>query len=251
MNFVFLLVHTEKQFVLNEVKLKLYSKGSYLLSKFIYSIPQTCVVYISFALPACSMAGLQNNLPIYLLIMLGYLFSLRIITLAAAWTFNKRSTAAIGLGFILSIIFLTSGTTFHHKDLSIATRWMSLLSTTRWTHEALIGWEFDNNSTSSPPYLCSRNPIVQQPNAILVRADCGFQSKANIMKWFRYKGGLPTGPSGLPTGPSGSPTGPSLRSFWHPVVSYSIVIVVFLVISCLSFCLLAKRKYQNKNNKLI
>ena len=244
MNFVFLLVHTEKQFVLNEVKLKLYSKGSYLMSKFIYSIPQTCVVYISFALPACSMAGLQNNLPIYLLIMLGYLFSLRIITLAAAWTFNKRSTAAIGLGFILSIIFLTSGTTFHHKDLSIATRWMSLLSTTRWTHEALIGWEFDNNSTSSPPYLCSRNPIVQQPNAILVRADCGFQSKANIMKWFRYKGGLPTGTSG-------SPTGPSLRSFWHPVVSYSIVIVVFLVISCLSFCLLAKRKYQNKNNKLI
>ena len=59
-----ILVHKEKQFVLNEVKLQFYGKTAYLMSKLIYSLPQSAIVCIAFALPACSMAGLQQNLPL-------------------------------------------------------------------------------------------------------------------------------------------------------------------------------------------
>jgi hypothetical protein len=185
-----MIAHKEKQYVLNEIKLNLYGKTAYLISKLIHSLPQTIIIYIAYALPACSMAGLQQNIPIYLILMIAYLLTLRMITLSAVWAFDKRSTASLIVGLILSIMFLSSGTTFHYKDLSIATRWLNSASPLRWAHEAFIAWEFDTNSTTSPPYLCSRNPIVEQNNEppILVKADCGFQSKLNIQKWFRYKG---------------------------------------------------------------
>ena len=175
---------------MNEVNLRFYGKSAYLMSKLIYSIPAAVIVFVAFSLPACSMAGLQQNLSIYLVLMVTYLLTLRMIAIAMAWTFDKRSTSAIAMAVILCLIFLSSGTTFHYKDLSIATRWLSSGSVTRWAHEALIAWEFDNNSTVTPPFLCSRNPIVQQPNAILVRADCGLQTRANILTWFAYKGML-------------------------------------------------------------
>ncbi|CAG2167830.1 unnamed protein product [Oppiella nova] len=228
-------VHKEKQYVLNEVKLQFYGKSSYLISKLIYSLPQALIVFIAFSLPACSMAGLQQNLSIYLLLMLSYLLTLRMIAISIVWTFNKRSTSAVMLAFVLSLIFLSAGTTFHYKDLSIGTRWLNYVSPTRWAHEALINWEFDNNSTLSPPFLCSRNPIVQQPNAILVRADCGFQSKANVLKWFRYKGA--------------PQTGSSLRPIWHPFAAFAAIFGFFMIGGCLLFCLLAKRKsLANKTN---
>ncbi len=210
------------------MKLSFYGKSAYLLSKLIYSLPQTIIVYIAFSLPACSMAGLQQNLPLYLLLMLGYLLTLRMIALTTVWTFENRSTAAIVLGLILSVIFLSSGTTFHYKDLSMVTRWLHFASPTKWTHEALIGWEFDSNSTFSPPFLCSRNPIVQQPNAILVRADCGFQSRAHILKWFRFK---------------------DQRPVWHPFVAFAIVGVVFLITGCSLFCLMGQRKLSKNKNR--
>ena len=170
------------------MNLRFYGKTSFLVSKLIYSIPPALIIFMAFSLPACSMAGLQQNLSIYLIVMLAYLLTLRMITIAITWTFTKRSTSAIALAIVLSVIFLSSGTTFHYKDLSLGTRWLTMGSPTRWAHETLIGWEFDNNSTLSPPFLCSRNPTVEQPNAIVVKADCGFQSRANILKWFRYKG---------------------------------------------------------------
>ncbi|RWS28135.1 ATP-binding cassette sub-family G member 8-like protein [Leptotrombidium deliense] len=229
-------VHYEKQYVLNEIKIGLYSKSAYIFSKLLYSLPQATLVFLAFSLPVSSMAGLQQNLIVYLILMLGYLHTIRIIALCSAWLMTKKSTAAICFGFIFALIVLASGTSIHYKDMSIVTRWLYFASPIRWTHEALIHWEFSSNSSvianpNLPAFVCSHNPIVQAENALLIRADCGFQSRANILKWFNYKD---------------SSLDSLLRSVTNPFIAFGITFASFIVISVLSFCLLARRKHIRK-----
>lgn len=223
---------------MNEVSQGLYSRLAFFLAKFMYSLPSATLSFVAFALPACSMAGLHNDLSLYLLLMIVYQHALRAIALTCAWTFNAKSTASAAFGLLFSLIVLTSGTTIHFKDLSIATKWLHEASPMRWTHEALIGWEFSSNVTlalataswvsTSLPFLCSHNPIIQQENAILIKADCGFQSRPNILSWFSYRGGA---------------AGDSvLRPFTHPLVSSGAVFATFAFVSMLAFLLLAQRK---------
>ena len=94
------------------------------------------------------MAGLQNNMLTYLVLMLAYLHTIRMIAIAMSWLFDKRSSAAIGFGLIITIMILSSGTTFHINDLSIATRWLHSASPVRYAHESLIGLEFNSNSST-------------------------------------------------------------------------------------------------------
>lgn len=226
---------------MNEVSQGLYSRPAFFFAKFIYSIPSATLSFVAFALPACSMAGLHNDLLVYLLLMIVYQHALRAIALTCAWTFDAKSTAATAFGLIFSIMVLTSGTTIHFKDLSIATRWLHQASPIRWTHEALVGWEFSSNVTlaltstswvtTSLPYLCSHNPIIQQENAILIKADCGFQSRPNILSWFSYKGGN-----------SGET---SLRPYSHPLVSSAAVFATFAFLSLIGFLAAARRKQSS------
>lgn len=223
---------------MNEVSQGLYSRLAFFLAKFMYSLPSATLSFVAFALPACSMAGLHNDLSLYLLLMIVYQHALRAIALTCAWTFNAKSSASAAFGLIFTLIVLTSGTTIHFKDLSIATKWLHEASPMRWTHEALIGWEFSSNVTlalataswvsTSLPFLCSHNPIIQQENAILIKADCGFQSRPNILSWFSYKGGA-----------AGDH---ALRPFTHPLVSSGAVFATFAFLSLLTFLLLAHRK---------
>ena len=230
--------HTEKEYVLNEVSQGLYSRMAFFTAKFLYSLPSATLAFVSFALPACSMAGLHNDLSLYLLLMIAYQHALRVVALVCAWSFRAKSTAACAFGLLFSVIVLTAGTTIHWKDLSIATRWLHAASPLRWTHEALVGWEFSSNVTlalataswvaTSLPYLCSHNPVIQQENAILIKADCGFQSRSNILAWFSFKGAAP-GDSGL-------------RPLTQPLVSDAAVFAVFAGLALFSFLLLAQRK---------
>ena len=190
--------HNEKQYVLNEVAQGFYSKFVFFIAKLLYSLPSATLSFVAFALPACSMAGLHNDLSLYLVLMLAYLHALRSIALACTWICNTKLTSSSLFGLIYSILILTSGTTYHYKDLSKVTKWIYPLSPMKYTHEALIGWEFSSNVTlalatstwiaTSLPYLCSHNPVIQSENAILIKADCGFQSRNNILSWFSYKG---------------------------------------------------------------
>jgi len=126
----------------------LYTKSSYLCSKLLYSLPKAAIVFIFYSLPISSMAGLQNNMLIYLILMLAYLLTIRMIAIAMSWLFDRRSTAAIGFALIFTIFALSSGTTFHINDLSFATRWLHSASPLRYAHESLIGLEFNSNSSS-------------------------------------------------------------------------------------------------------
>jgi hypothetical protein len=236
-----LTAHAEKEYVLNEVSQGLYSRTAFFFAKFIYSIPSATLSFVAFALPACSMAGLHNELSLYLLLMIVYQHALRVIALCCAWTFTAKSSATTAFALIFSTIVLTSGTTIHFKDLSIATQWLYPASLMRWTHESLVGWEFSSNVTlalstaswvsTSLPYLCSHNPIIQQENAILIKADCGFQSRPNILSWFSYKGGA--------SGDS------SLRPFSHALVSGAGVFSAFAFLSLIAFLAFARRKRNN------
>lgn len=171
----------------------------YLVAKLLYSAPQSILIGLAYALPACSMAGLQhhtgpNSLPYYLLLMLVYYISLRSFVFATVWICKRKSTAICLFGLIFTLFILSSGTSIQLRDISFTHRWIRQISPVRWLHEALIGWEFEPHELSTSDgtivssFLCSRNPVIQQPNAILVRADCGFQTRANILKWFEYQG---------------------------------------------------------------
>lgn len=229
--------HDEKQFILTEVKHAWYSRTSYFFSKFIYSLPQATLCFIAFSLPASSMAGLHNDLSIYLLLLLAYLHAFRIISLFCAWAFHTKSSSSVMFGLIYSLIILASGTTIHYKDLSPLTKWLYNWSIMRWTHEALIGWEFSSNVSlalttsswvpSALPYLCSHNPIIQQENAILIKADCGIQSRTNILQWFSYRGGF---------------VDSNLRAFSHPFISAGAVFIIFTILSMIGLIFMSKRK---------
>lgn len=156
--------------MLNEIRLGWYSRTAYLCSKLIYSLPGAAVTFVAFALPASSMAGLHQDVSLYMAVMLVYLLSLRMAAIASAWLFKTRTAAAVFFGFLFTLVILAAGTTFHYKgvtrllsshcgsimltrcfvfacetDLSMAVRWLYFVSPTRWSHEALIGWEFSSN----------------------------------------------------------------------------------------------------------
>ncbi|KAI1292780.1 ATP-binding cassette sub-family G member 8 [Halotydeus destructor] len=230
-------IHKEKQFVLNEIKQGFYTRSSYFLSKMIYSLPAASLAFVAFALPASSMAGLHQDLSWYLLFMLAYLHVLRIVAMTCAWTFGSRSIASGFFGLLFTLSVLASGSTFHYKDLSVATKWLYTVSPMRWTHEALIGWEFSSNVTlalitassasQNVPFLCSHNPVIQQENAILIKADCGFQTRPHILSWFAYKGSSESSP---------------IRTTAHPFIMAAIVVGSFFLLSAISVCLVSKRK---------
>ena len=203
----------EKLYIECEVEQGFYSLPAYLLAKLLYSVPQSILLGLAYSLPACSMAGLQqhhhqhqtgssppNSLTYYLAIMLSYYIAMRTFALAMVWTFRRRIVAVWTFAVLFALFYLASGTLLQLRDLAFTHRWLRTLSPIRWMHESLIGWEFEPHAAFVPvdqhdtsavpafPFLCSRNPVIQQPNAILVRADCGFQSRANILKWFDYQG---------------------------------------------------------------
>jgi len=198
-----LLAYKEKCFIESEIEQRFYSLPSYLFAKILYSAPATILLGLAYSLPACSMAGLHlhlspNSLSLYLLLMIGYYFALRMTVIGLVWACRKRSTATAWFGLLFTGWCFASGALLHVRDIAFTHRWMRLVSPIRWIHEALIGWEFEPNVvtgsgeplpiSATSAFLCSRNPVVQQPNAILVRADCGFQTRANILKWFDYAG---------------------------------------------------------------
>jgi len=131
--------------VLSEIRHGFYTKPAYFASKVIYSLPAATLVFVAFALPASSMAGLHQDLSWYIILMLVYLHSLRIVAITCAWAFKSRSSAAIAFGVLFTAVALAAGTTFHYKDLSTPVRWLYHVSPTRWAHESLIGWEFSSN----------------------------------------------------------------------------------------------------------
>lgn len=134
--------------------MQLYTKPLYVFSKILYTLPKATLVFMGFIIPVSSMAGLQNNLLLYLVILLGYLHMIRMIALSMAWSFDRRSTASLAFGLIFSILTLAAGTTFHYKDLSVITKWLHSISPIRYTHEVLIGWEFHNNYTTGKNGRC-------------------------------------------------------------------------------------------------
>ena len=208
------IAYTEKLYIISEINQRFYSLPAYLLAKLLYSAPQTILIGLAYALPACSMAGLQlhsnpNSLPLYLLLMLSYFIALRSFIIAIVWICNRRSNALFLFGFLFTLFLLSSGINIQYRNISITHRWLRQVSPIRWLHEAIVAWEFepntiitansiDNNGVLSSSssnsimssFLCSRNHVIQQPNAILVRADCGFQTRSNILKWFEYQGNI-------------------------------------------------------------
>ena len=240
--------------MLNEVSQGYYSKFAYFIAKLFYSFPSATLSFVAFALPACSMAGLHNDLSSYLIIMLAYLHALRSIALACTWLCDSKLKASSLFGLLFSILVLTSGTTLHYKDLSRVCKWMYPLSPVRYTHEALVGWEFSSNVTlalatstwiaTSLPYLCSHNPVIQSDNAILIRADCGFQSRSNILSWFSYKGsGLPiVTASSTQLTSSSTALDSTLRPFSHSFIVTAIYFAIFSLISIFALLSFARRK---------
>lgn len=67
-------VHEEKRHVLEELRMKVYSKQAYFLSYLIYTFPGLSIIYLGFVLPASSMAIQKPDLLHYIVVTLcGYL----------------------------------------------------------------------------------------------------------------------------------------------------------------------------------
>ena len=150
-----------------------------------------------------------------------------------AWAFRKRSNSISCFAFIYIFIILTAGTSIHHKDLTIGIRLFQYATPFKYAHLALINYEFSVKDTLTR-YLCTNNPIIQQENAILIKADCGFELKEHILIWFNYLGKIPNS---------------SLSYF----IAFGLISLVFIVFNIIAFCLFARRKNSIKdcNRQLI
>lgn len=191
-------VWKEKATVARDTREKLYHRFTYVICKLTYSLPPAAAVAIAYAVPAYSMAGLQATSPVhpfgvYIGYMLLYVLTLRMLAIACAWAFASRHLAATWVGFILTIAAVSAGYTVHFEDLSSVFSWAQWISPVRWVMEQLVHNEFPSSGTSSDDhkYICSRNPVVQQDNGILSRADCGMPTDYHALLFHGYQNQWP------------------------------------------------------------
>lgn len=71
-------IHEEKKHVLEELRLKFYSKHAYFLSYLIYTLPGSTLVFLGYILPASSIAIQKPDLFYYIVIMLCKLIKLTV-----------------------------------------------------------------------------------------------------------------------------------------------------------------------------
>lgn len=146
-----------------------------------------------------------------------------------AWAFRKRSNAIACFAFVYTFLIFTAGTSIHHKDLTIGIRLFQYATPFKYAHLALINYEFNVKDTLTR-YLCSNNPIIQQENAILIKADCGFELKEHILIWFNYL------------------KLPNTSSYF---IAFGLIALVFLTLNVIAFCFLSRRKSSIKDSRLL
>ncbi|KFM74661.1 ATP-binding cassette sub-family G member 8, partial [Stegodyphus mimosarum] len=178
----------EKATVVRDTRERLYHKFTYIICKLTYSLAPAAAVAVAYAVPAYSMAGLQTTsrvrpFGIYIAYMILYLLTLRMMVLACTWACSSRHIAASWAGFIFTILAISAGYTVHFQDLSLVFSWAQWMSPVRWVYQELVQNEFNNSLGEDFRYACSHNPVVQQENTILMRAECGIGTDLDALKF--------------------------------------------------------------------
>lgn len=178
----------EKATVLRDTRERLYHKFTYAICKLTYSVVPAAAMAVAYAVPAFSMAGLQTTsrvrpFGIYIAYMILYILTLRIMAIACTWASSTRHTAAAWTGFLFTILALAAGYTVPLKDIFIVFNWAQWISPVRWVYQQLAQNEFNSSLAEEVRYSCSRNPVVQQENAILMRAECGIPTDMDALKF--------------------------------------------------------------------
>ena len=112
---------------------------------------------------------------------------MRLLAISFVWACKRKCGALIGFTLVQLLMVISYGSSFHHKDLMFPYRVLHLLSPMRWAHSSLLAWEFatpKGESAAGSRFLCTNNPIIQQENAILIKADCGFEQREHVLRWF-------------------------------------------------------------------
>ncbi|XP_042910470.1 ATP-binding cassette sub-family G member 8 isoform X2 [Parasteatoda tepidariorum] len=178
----------EKATVVRDTRERLYHKFTYALCKLTYSLIPAGAVAVAYAVPAYSMAGLQTTsrvrpFGIYIAYMILYLLTLRIMVIACSWASSTRHKAASWAGLIFTILALAAGYTVPLKDIFLVFNWSRWVSPVRWVYTLLVQNEFNSSLADEVRYSCSRNPVIQQENAILMRAECGISNDMDALKF--------------------------------------------------------------------
>lgn len=182
----------EKATVVRDTRERLYHKFTYAICKLTYSLAPAAAVAVAYAVPAYSMAGLQTTsrvkpFGLYIAYMILYLLTIRMLAIACTWACSSRHIAAAWTGFIFTIVAISSGYTVHLKDLSMVFSWAQWISPVHWIYTQLIQNEFNSPYGDDFRYACSHNPVVQQENAILMRAECGMPTDADALKFHGFQ----------------------------------------------------------------
>lgn len=178
----------EKGIVDRDTRERLYHKFTYALCKLTYSLVPAAAVAVAYSVPAYSMAGLQTTsrvrpFGVYIGYMILYLLTLRMMALACTWACSTRHLAATWAGFLFTIVSLVAGYSIHPSDISIMFSWAQWVSPVHWIYNLLVQNEFNSSLSEDVRYSCTRNPVVQQENAILMRAECGMPTDSDALKF--------------------------------------------------------------------
>ena len=119
--------------------------------------------------------------------MMLYLFGVRFLSLGASALTSSRHVAAGIVGFVMSVLLLTSGYTISKPAAPIWTSYISLASPPAYTMEQVLILEFSAISQ----FTCLRRPSVEQqktPNiTIIIKAGCGINDGRQALAFYSYR----------------------------------------------------------------
>lgn len=173
-----------------------------LYSQMTYSFLTAVAVFLAYIIPAYCMSGLKgedDNLTftVYLGYMLFYLFTVRVLAMAMAYTFDSRHLASAVTGLVMTFVIMCSGYTVHFLDLSIVLFWFQWVSPMRWIMEQIDTWDLagrdpENIRIPRETFTCSQNlPVTTQSSVIIFKPPCSFRNGLEALDFFGYNSGWP------------------------------------------------------------
>lgn len=163
------------------------------------------------------------------------MLTMRFFGITLVWACRRKSSALITFMCLQLLMVITSAASFHHKDLTFPFRILQWLFPLHRAFNSLLNWEFGgaagigvSTSNANVRFTCSHNPIIQQENAILIKADCGLESRDHILKWFNI----------------------TTHSLSHDLLFFALASTFFLIASVVSFGCCARTKHRSWSRKL-
>lgn len=127
------------------LKLKIFHTVPYYSAKILLDLFPFILTAIVFATPAYWLSNYQRsglNYGYFLAVMIMYLYSIRMLTYAVAYMFNRSGYAARAVFLALAYVTVAAGFAVHHDHMFQVFQWEANSSSAQWAYRLILQNEF-------------------------------------------------------------------------------------------------------------